>query len=203
MKNKASIARLILALSIAIPGIFFVSMLTFFMLNAKAYAQTPLLTLLQFNIKGVAYTFIPGVFGYALVGAAITLLWALVWRSVLKMRAASLGFALSGVLLMTIGAKPSLQEEVAPLFYLSILFIALNLVGLVILLAKSTVVLNKWVLALLLAFVIYELVNRFILFKNGFDLNALISICFVWYLYLFKYLKTEFDLKLSHQTTLS
>jgi len=203
MRNKVSIARLILVLSIVIPSSFFVSMLVFFTLNVKAYAQVALLNLLQFNVKGVEYAFIPGIFGYALVGATIILLWVSVWHTVPKVKAAALVFALSGILLVVIGVKPNLQGQVTSLYYLSILYIVLNLIGLVILLAKSAVLWNKWVLSLFLTFVVYELVDRFILFENNFNLNVLISMCFIWYLYLFKYLNSEFNLNPSRQPTLS
>jgi hypothetical protein len=197
------ISKRILVLSIAIPGFFVTSMLLFFVLNTKAYDQMPLLNLFQFNIENVSYRFIPGIFGYTLVGCYIILLWFYIWRVIPKAKFAALVFSLSGVLLLILGVIPTSQGQVATVFCASIIYVLLNIIGLIVLLSKATKVLNKLVLSSLLVFAAYELVDRFILFNHDFDINALIITCFVWYLYLFKYLISEFSINTGRQITLS
>lgn len=190
MKNFITRSQLILFLSIAIPVVFFIPIFLFFYLNSKSLHHLGVLTFLDFNIYGASYAYVPAVFSYGIVGFLILLLWAVIGISQKGLKTAAAIFSMSGLLLIYIGAFSSKHSSVFD-FFISVIYVIINLAGLIFLLVKSCSLMNKIFLSGCVVYGLCQLVYRLLLFTSDFNINPVLALCFLWYLYLFKYLANE------------
>ncbi|MBB4601313.1 hypothetical protein [Hymenobacter latericoloratus] len=181
-------------MSISIPVVFVFVFVIFFTSNRAVFNELGVLNLFQYNIHGINYRFMPVLFGYILLGGAIIVLWQQVRTVAPKIKLTSWVFTLSGLLLFALGVIPVNQNSFLA-EWVSLVFVFINVLGLLFLLSKTDAFINKIFILCLMVSILYEVSERFI-FLHGdiFDFNKSLVMCFLQYLLLYKYLCSEFRL---------
>lgn len=183
MNFSVNIIRKLSLLSLAIPVVFYILVIAFFILNNKAYEELDVLNLFQFNINGIGYRLIPLV-EYGLIGFMLMFFWILVWRIMPSIRVSAVIFAVCGILMIWLCSSSDRKFVTNYGFFISVMFVVFTSVGLLLMIVKIKHKISKLVLCFPLLFIVYEILDRFIMLNNGFDINKSIIICFAWYFYM-------------------
>ena len=180
-------------LSFSIPIVFFISLASFFFMNELAIDNAGVLNIFQLNISKANYRLIPALISYCTVGLLISLFWIVSWFFLPKIRIASYSFLPTGIFLMLIGFFPmdKSTESLINNFCLSVAYILFFFIGLTILFGISDILKNKILLSLFMICMGYQFYDKFAEIQNDIDLNYLIIISFIWYLFLGAYCKSE------------